>query len=43
LRVGTLLQFAGYDWPRFAIADKLGINDQLPTYGMKYKVVNLEL
>ena len=39
LSIGTLLQQADFDTPRFVVADHLGISNRFPEQGMIYIVV----
>jgi hypothetical protein len=42
LRIGTLLQLAGFETPRFVIAGKLDIDAGFPLYSMRYLILNMD-
>lgn len=42
LSIGTLLQQADFDTPRFVVADQLGISNRFPMQGMRYMILNVD-
>jgi len=42
LSIGTLLQQADFDTPRFVVAEHLGTSNRFPEQGMRYIILNID-